>query len=171
MSSGWENGLLYPCTTAMASRGGHHDKEAASRTNSIVEAVVQEITQRGDIYAFIVGDLNADTCDLPAVTELLQTQGWTDLGACPKWLAGRPPAPTCFVADHAGTRRDFILADARLMTMPLAFEVAEEDTFPVHKPVRMDIGHQQQPCYVYRATVPKDPTCCVHQGLDSEAGV
>ena len=63
--------------------GGHHDKEAASRTNAIVEAVVQEIAQRGDIYASIVGDLNADTCDLPAVTELLQTQGWTDLGAHP----------------------------------------------------------------------------------------
>ena len=27
--------------------GGHHDKEAASRTNAIVEAVVQEIAQRG----------------------------------------------------------------------------------------------------------------------------
>ena len=101
--------------------GGHHDKETASRTNAIVEAVVQDTTQRGDIYASIVGDLNADTCDLPAVTELLQTQGWTDLGAHPKWLAGRPPTPTCFVANHAGTRRDFILADAHLMTMPLAF--------------------------------------------------
>ena len=108
--------------------------------------MVQEITQRGDIYASIVGDLNADTSDLPAVTELLQSQGWADLGTYPKWLAGCPPTPTCFVASHAGTRRDFILADAYLMTMPLAFEVTEEDTFPVHKPVRMDIGHQHQPC-------------------------
>ena len=55
--------------------GGHHEREAATRTNAIVEAVVQETTQRGDIYATIVGDLNADTCALPAVTELLQTQG------------------------------------------------------------------------------------------------
>ena len=58
--------------------GGHHDKEAATRTNAIVEAVIQEIVQRGDIYAAIVGDLIADTCDLPAVTELLQTQGWIE---------------------------------------------------------------------------------------------
>ena len=86
-------------------------------------------------------------------------------------MAGRPPTPTCFVANHAGTRRDFILADAHLMTMPLGFEVAEEDTFPVHKPVRMDIGHQQQPCFVYRGIVPKDPMRCMQQGLDSDEGV
>ena len=72
---------------------GHHDKEAASRTNAIVEAVVQEITQRGDIYASIVGDLNADTCDLPAVTELLQTQGWAVLGGLPQRVGGPPANP------------------------------------------------------------------------------
>ena len=71
--------------------GGHHCREAATRTNAIVEAVIQEATQRGDLYVAIVGDLNADTADIPAVTELLQGHGWTDLGAHPRWLAGRPP--------------------------------------------------------------------------------
>ena len=61
--------------------------------------------------------------------------------------------------------------DAHLMTMPLAVGVAKEDTFPVHKPVRMDIGHQQQPCCVYRAFVPQDPICCMQQRIDSEEGV
>ena len=71
--------------------GGHHCREAAARTNAIVEAVIQEATQRGDLYVAIVGDLNADAADLPAITELLQGHGWTDLGAHPRWLAGRPP--------------------------------------------------------------------------------
>ena len=63
------------------------------------------------------------------------------------------------------------MADAYLMTMPLGFEVAEDDTFPVHKPVRMDVGQQQQPCFLYRAIVPKDPRCCLQPALDSEEGV
>ena len=75
--------IAWSYTMSTASRGGHHNKEAAARTNAIIEAVAQEATQRRDLYVAIVGDFNAVTTDLPAVTELLQNHGWTDLGAHP----------------------------------------------------------------------------------------
>jgi hypothetical protein len=150
--------------------GGHHSKEAAGRTNAVLEAVVQEATHMGDLYAAIVGDLNADTEDLPALGELIRGQGWTDLGAHLEWLVGGSPVPTCFVAGHEGTKRDFILVDAYLMTMAPSYSVADEETFPVHRPVRMDVGHQQQHCYVYKAVAPADPCGALRCGLDSEEG-
>ena len=55
--------------------------------------------------------------------------------------------------------------------MDLDFSVSGEDTFPVHRPVRMDVGHLQRPCYVYKASMPADPTTALKHGLDIEEGI
>ena len=78
--------------------GGHHNKEAAERTNAIVEAVVQKATNKGDLYAAIVGDQ-----EFPALGELLRGQGWTELGAHPAlvgWGAPRPDLLRCWPRGH-----------------------------------------------------------------------
>ena len=54
---------------------GREDKKQALRTNAILEAIQAEIVERGDLYAAIVGDLNADLADLPALREMRSPRG------------------------------------------------------------------------------------------------
>ena len=150
--------------------GGHTDKEAARRTDTIIMAIKQEILARGDIYAALVGDLNACPEDLPALEDLIQSGGWTDLGAHPRWTEGRAPEPTCFVAHARGTRRDYVFVDPHLVTLVQGFRVSHEDTFPVHRPLQFTLGGQPQSCMVYRVSAPVDPLAHLALDPDSEEG-
>ena len=100
------------------------------------------------MYTAIVGDFNADLADLPAASDLVQRQGWIDLGDHPAWEAGPRPANTCFVAHSEGTRRDFVLVDPYLLPFLGGFSVSQEDTFPVHRPVQVAVPPCLQGCFL-----------------------
>eukprot|EP00974_Lingulodinium_polyedra_P088755 8604794-Lingulodinium_polyedra.AAC.1 len=56
---------------------------------------------------FVLGDLNADVCDLPSLDHSVSNGEWLDLGAV---FGGGVPAVTCRVnAGAEGTRRDYAL--------------------------------------------------------------
>ena len=61
--------------------GGHQNKKKAARTNSMCEAVEEEIFEQPDGPTAIVEDMNADKEDLQSLRARLASQGWTDAGA------------------------------------------------------------------------------------------
>jgi len=68
--------------------GAHQCRSTANKTDSILQAALEEILQRGDSYVAITGDLNADPEDLPTIQHLVGQGGWKDLGAHPAWWPG-----------------------------------------------------------------------------------
>jgi len=61
--------------------GAMQNKRAASRTNHLLEAIVDEVDAQPLGPSCIVGDLNGDPDKFKALQDLLTNQGWTDLGA------------------------------------------------------------------------------------------
>eukprot|EP00973_Karenia_brevis_P014963 2041824-Karenia_brevis.AAC.1 len=46
---------------------GHHCEQSASRTDDLLSALIEEFAIQPDMPKLLVGDLNADTADLPAL--------------------------------------------------------------------------------------------------------
>ena len=74
--------------------GSHGNATKAEATNSIVAAILEDYQLRGPGLAFLVGDVNAEPADLPALQELLQNLGWTELGAAAAMWGQPASAPT-----------------------------------------------------------------------------
>ena len=98
--------------------GGHQDATAAGRTDDILQATFLEAKQHPDGPAIIAIDLNADTADIPTLSDALDSHTWIDVGAhAAAW--GRPSSDFTCIAPNtlAPTRRDYIFANRQ------AFEI------------------------------------------------
>ena len=51
--------------------GGHQNKQARLRTDDLLGTILHEFDQLPQRPKLIVGDMNADTCDLPAIADAL----------------------------------------------------------------------------------------------------
>ena len=60
--------------------GGNKSEEAAMKTDHIIGALKDELDTQPKIPTFMMGDLNAEPQDIPAVQDLLEEEAWLDCG-------------------------------------------------------------------------------------------
>ena len=131
---------IYVCT------GGHDRLKDAACTNDLVKACCTEIDAQPHSPTFFVGDVNADTCDIAQLKNLL-SNGWVDLGSVGH-IWGRPDNDYTCVAPGTSTanRRDIILANPMGFPMVKDFNVVHDTSFKVHSILQMqlDITRRKQ---------------------------
>ena len=63
------------------STGGNTSTDAAQKTDIIIAALICELEEVAKDQVCIIGDLNADLEDIPMALDLVENEGWKDLGA------------------------------------------------------------------------------------------
>ena len=94
----------------------------------------------------ISGDINANTDDLETLTYMLNSDGWTDVGAQAHRWGARRSEPTCWAPNSGlmGTRRDYIFVNMQLLPFVVGFGVCPLDEMPTH--AMLHRTWQLQPC-------------------------
>ena len=113
---------------------GHTDQWAANRTSAIIQNCLDDHALRPEGACLIVGDVNADPADVPAIKCTLQ-QGWSDLGAqADQW--GQPPCAYTCLAQQAlqPTRRDYAFANATAIQLVSFFGSLWATSVPLMEP-------------------------------------
>ena len=125
-------------------KDGHNDKTAAGRTNKLISATKDEITEQPHGPKFIVGDVNAEPEDLPELMDLLNNQHWTDVGEHAYMWGQLAEQPTCKAPNaDVKTRRDYIFANPEGLAIIKSFQVMDDELFPVHATLRMILDAKQ----------------------------
>ena len=88
--------------------GGHACKARAASTNRLARAVRAQIEDAPDGPSCILGDVNADAQDIPELAQLLEYEGWTDLGSVAHMWGREDNEYTCHMPGCTPTRRDFV---------------------------------------------------------------
>ena len=151
--------------------GGHGNSSKAHLTNTIVQAVDDDIKLRPPGAHFIVGDFNADVPDIPALERLTVDEGWVDLGAvADQW--GQPPnQSTCITKGaHDATRRDYVFSSPMAFQLVSHFQVDAGDVCPTHSTLTFhlntgDAGFQQ-----YQAKKPAPLEHLLEQAFKQQYG-
>ena len=129
---GKAGGLCHWCNIYGHS-GSHGNASEADATNSIVAAIFEDYQIRGPGPAFLVGDVNAEPADLPALQELLLNLGWTDLGAAAAMWGQPASVPTCLTKkSNEPTRRDYIFFSPAALALVRGLVVRPGDLCPTH---------------------------------------
>eukprot|EP00973_Karenia_brevis_P089689 12398981-Karenia_brevis.AAC.1 len=101
------NNIILTVANVYGWTNGHYDESAASRTDNLLHAILEDFKQQPSGPKLIVGDLNAETSDYPSSASVLDNGEYVDLGAhdC---FEGPTLQPTCFPYNHnTPTRRDY----------------------------------------------------------------
>ena len=123
--------------------GGSKNTQAAMVTDEIVDILITELEHLPDMPAILLGDLNADPYDIPAVTRRIEDLGWFDVGAHASVWGGIDNQPTSRPPNASrSNRRDYIFVSPDLVGIIEKFNVEYTDTFPVH--ISITIGHDQK---------------------------
>ena len=73
--------------------------------------------------------------------EMIQEEGWSDIGANYDKCLGQPNQPTCHTNPSAQeTRIDYCIANATLAPSIIKMEVDRNANFPTHRPIRVEIA-------------------------------
>ena len=114
--------------------GAHENYVAAGRTDALFAAIRAECEHRRSTPIMISGDVNADTNDIETLQEMLNAEGWTDVGAHGHRWGARKNEPTCWAPNSglSGTRRDYIIVNAMLLPFVMGFGVCPLDEMPTH---------------------------------------
>ena len=86
---GWGSNLMVYVPYGKAG-GAKADKDF---TNSIMEAIREEIETEHHKPTIIIGDFNAETATLQAVSEMIDHEQWIDVGANVSWWGGKTGNP------------------------------------------------------------------------------
>ncbi len=81
--------------------GGHTDREAAQRTDSLFEAIEEEVAMHPRCPTCICGDVNADVADIPTLEAMVSIGPWTDCGQQAHLWGGIPNQPACRASEVA----------------------------------------------------------------------
>ncbi len=129
--------------------GASKNPKAKKQANTIIHAVQQQIKCHPTIPTCLVGDFNCDLRDLKALCQLLDDEGWKDLGEHAN-LWGRSKGEATCLGHNAKkmTRRDYILVNTTLFPHIDNFAVAWDDKIPSHAATLFQIkkGNDQR-CY------------------------
>ena len=121
--------------------GGHQALVKASKTNLLLDAILQEIEAQPPGPTAIVGDLNAEPQDIGILHNLLLNKGWTDVGAQAHCWGEEDNTFTCLTAGALrGTRRDYIFVNPQLLPAIRHFRVVPDDDHPVHSTLQVQIA-------------------------------
>ena len=121
--------------------GGWQNKGKASKTNSLIDAIRQEIDAQPKGPTAIVGDINAKVCDLRNLQDLLDDHGWQDLGS-QAHIWGQPDdVYTCLTPGSLkGTRIDVALVCPMLFPAIINFRVVHDDVCPTHSTLQFQVA-------------------------------
>ena len=118
------------------STGGNASTDAAQKTDIMVAALVCELEEVAKDQVCIIGDLNADLEDIPMALDLVENEGWKDMGANAENWGGVKDEPTCMAPNSKkATRRDYILVNQKMFQNVQAFQVEHTDSFATHQPI------------------------------------
>ena len=136
--------------------GAHENHIAAGRTDALFMAIRAESYLRRGTPTMISGDINADTDDLETLTDMIQTDGWTDVGAHGYRWNARTCEPTCWAPNGsiAGTRRDFIFVNVSLLPFVRGFGVCPLDELPTHAVLQILLAKPLDDYHTTRAIKP-----------------
>ena len=135
--------------------GGHQDSMAAGRTDSIIEAILEEVSCQPPLPCLMMGDLNANTEDIPHVVHMIDSLGWHDLGAEANTWGGTPNEHTCVTSGTlAPTRSDYIFCNAKGFPLVRAFHVIHSDLFSVHSILQVALVAEGADSVIYKSKVP-----------------
>ena len=113
---------------------------AASRTNDLLEAILDELHYISGTPFLIVGDLNGELDDFPAIASHLADGTIVDVGSHAGAVGGQIAQPTCFATPTSeGTRRDYILSSADLLPYIHSMTIQRHPIIPVHCIIRLEI--------------------------------
>ena len=86
----------------------------------------------------IAGDLNGDTGCFDTIATMLNTEGWTDVGA-DAYLWGKDKhIPTCHTnAAAKQTRIGYIIVNEHLLPAIVDYRVDQSDEFAIHTPAQV----------------------------------
>eukprot|EP00969_Alexandrium_andersonii_P206738 9133616-Alexandrium_andersonii.AAC.1 len=126
-----------------------------------------EIAAIGAAQVLICADMN---CTLDRVQELskaLSNRTLYDLGAMEHLAGEHTEAPTCWAhGAKKGNRRDFVLANARMMKHIVEYRVTQGDGFDVHDPITVTVRFGRP----HRASVVRVPDQLrIPEGVCSDA--
>eukprot|EP00973_Karenia_brevis_P031491 4345501-Karenia_brevis.AAC.1 len=74
-------GTIIMCINVYGWTNGHHSEQASRRTDDMMSTVIYELETQPSCPKMILGDLNADTNDLPALENKLNSGAFVDIGA------------------------------------------------------------------------------------------
>ena len=136
------------------SGGGQH-KGKAQKTNLLVDAIRQEIQAQPKGPTAIVGDINAKSCDIRNLQDLLDDHGWQDLGS-QAHIWGQPnDVRTCMTPGALkGTRIDVVLVCPMLFPAVINFRVVHDDVCPTHSTLQFQVTASN---LIYEVTEKKQP--------------
>ena len=126
--------------TLYGATGGIERMESAQQTDYIMSVLMDELDQDPYTLTLVLGDLNADTQDIPTIQYCLDREGWTDLGSVASIWQGEDEQTTCFAPNaKVATRRDYMFSNPAMLPRICCYYVDQTDTFPVHQPIRTAI--------------------------------
>ena len=95
--------------------GGHCSQEAAQKTDIAMACLIDELADVVGDPMGIIGDVNAEIEDIPTAWDLVENEGWKDLGEHAHIWGGRKAEPTCQAPNaRTATRRDYMLVNAKM---------------------------------------------------------
>ena len=105
----------------------------------MIQSIKEGYEAEGRPAAMIVGDLNADIEDIPAVATLLSEEGWHDAGRHPTALDPQGnPQPTCRPeGSKKASRRYYAFLSQGAATHFVSMQVEEDSPFSVHSPLEL----------------------------------
>ena len=113
--------------------GGHQNNLARTRTNDFMSAILHEFAHMPSGPKMIVGDLNCEPQDLPALATYLADGEFVDLGSIAHVYGHPPNQPTCYPYNNGTpSRRDYAFASSTLLPLISSLFVGPQGDFPAH---------------------------------------
>lgn len=137
------NGHLLIIANVYGWTNGHTSKEAAKRTNYLLQCVIAEFEALPPGPKLLVGDLNGEPQDFASLQAAVDNHLLVDIGAHPGF--SQPvEAPTCFTHNGSPSRRDYMFANIGLVEAIKSMEVSQVDTISTHRLLRLSLTFNLQ---------------------------
>ena len=113
--------------------GSAHNNKAKSRSNDLIDILMNEIQALPTCPQIIIGDMNCEPADIAALQTRVNNGQWNDLGSKAETWGERANLPTC-KAQHTGNshRRDIALANEHAAQLVNKFQVIWDPRYRTH---------------------------------------
>ena len=143
---------------------GNTCKEASDRTNSLFQAILEDIALQPPGPVLVMGDINGDPDTFPDLQQAICTHSLLDVGAQAHRWGQVASDYTCRAqGTKQPTRRDYIFANTQAYNLITHFEVDHQAGLLVHDPLILHLTTTQQ--HTYTINQPHKPlslnTLCV----------
>ena len=139
--------------------GAHQSRKQALRTDHLIAAINDEVHQQPDCPVLVVGDLNGDPNDFKTLSDMLDHEGWTDIGAQAHIWNQPRNHPTCRAPNsETATRRDYVFANGLALQLITDFKVEEQLDFPVHSFLKLTLSPGSAEQFINKDIRPKNLT-------------